>query len=130
MRDRKTEVTIEQIERIRQLSREGYSANQIQRKLQQQHIGSKRTTLSEHVRESKRQQAEPPAEVYVPTRYQTRKPKQRTRTVGLVRQVTLVGTHRGKVVAKRVRGPGSQLYRFVVEEMESDFWDAKPKVFS
>ena len=123
MRDRKTEVTIEQIERIRQLSREGYSANQIQRKLQQEHIGSRRTTLSERARESKRQPVQHSVESYIPRR--------RARIEGLRgKQVTLIGRHRGKRAVKQVRGSGRQLYRWIVDEMESDFWDAKPTVVS
>ena len=128
---RKSEISARQKDRTRQLSREGYSANKIQKTLQQEHIGLRRTELLRQVRESKNQPAKPSVENYVPRKYRELRPKYRTRIASLrTKQVTLEGRHYGERVSKKARGSGRQLYRWIIEEMDSDFWDAKPQVFS
>jgi hypothetical protein len=128
---RKSEIKSRQKDRIRQLSREGYSANQIQRKLQQEHLGLRRTVLLRNVREFKGRPTKPSTSKNVPRKYRSLEYTPRMKVTGLgTKQVTLIGRHVGKRAEKRQRGSGSQLYRFVLDEMRSDYWDARPEVFS
>lgn len=112
------------VDRIRQLSRKGYTANQIQHKLQQEKIGIRRQTMLKYVREFRHRP--PPKHPYrhVPHKY-------RVPPVIIVgKHVTLRGKHRGERATKSKLGSGKELYRFVRNEMESTFWDEKPTIQS
>jgi hypothetical protein len=124
---RKRQVTTAQIEKIRQYTREGCSANQIQHKLSTEHIGLRRTVLLSYVRQFKRQPTKPSVERYAANTYG----KSASRTTGWgTKAAKIKGTHHGKYVEKQRLGSGYELYRFVRNEMESDFWDDKPTVES
>jgi len=69
---RKKGVSTTQVDRIRTLSHEGKSANQIQRTLSKEHIGMRRTTLLPYVREFKGKQPQTNVSKYTPTKYRKR----------------------------------------------------------
>jgi hypothetical protein len=128
---RKSGITSRQKDRIQQLSRKGYSANQIQRALRKEHIGLRRTVLLRTVREVKGRSAKPSTSKYVPRKYRIIESMVTMQRRGFgTKQVTLSGTHCGRRATKQQFGSGSDLYRFVLEEMRSDFWDARPQIFS
>ena len=148
MSARKKGVSTKQINRIRTLSREGKSANQIQRTLSREHIGLRRTVLLPYVREFKGKQPQANVSKYTPKKYRgttaqkawrrrerdwrsgrTREKKPKEEGWGNKR-VTLQGTHDGERVQETRSGTGKDLHEFVKEEMESDYWDRRPSVNS
>lgn len=145
---RKRRVTTKQVNAIRQYSRKGYSANQIQHKLSQRHMGLRRTILLGYVREFKGKQARRSVERYTPTKY-------RPARIGIfVKQVTCYGTQQGRAKRIQMAGSGRQLYeamrlvskhppkkQFLTlsaeallddpqEFLERGQWDARPKIES
>lgn len=125
--------TITQTQRraIKTYVKRGYSANKIQKQLQKRHIGIRRKTLLIEIHKIRRVKAH--RRKYIPREY--RYPpiipwrKARKISVGL-RRIILTGWHQGKKVEKKRFGSGKQLRIFVIEELEGDYWDARPTITS
>jgi hypothetical protein len=126
-----------QREAIRGYVEKGYSANRIQVKLRERHIGLRRKNLLSEVRKVRRLKPKTEVAKYIPKKYGQAKwrarakasPRKRLRPTG-ERQVTIIGRHNGKEVVKTKRGSGKDLYHFVLDEVTGDYWDEKPYVTS
>jgi len=114
-------LTKAQLKTIQEGIRRGYSANKIQKQLQQLRIGIRRQDLLRCIRIAKSIRIKLPRPRYVP-RFVPRKPA--------VKAITLIGRHRGRKMMKRVSGTGRQLYNFVVSEMLGDYLDTPPEIVS
>jgi hypothetical protein len=131
-------VTKQQKEAIRSYVKNGYSANQIQIKLKNQHLGLRRIVLLAEVRKVKGQKLKAGTAKYIPKKYAQAPrvkapPRKRLRPFFAQiqeKQVTIIGRHYGKRIIKKHYGKGRDLYRFVKDEMTGDYWDEKPQVFS
>jgi len=99
---------------IKRYVREGYSANEIQRKLKKQHRGVRRTVLLAYVRKVKRKP--PPKE---PRKYM---PKSRTSGKG-PKTVVISGVYQGRYFRHRRRGRGKDLYYWIRKQHKSGLWD-------
>jgi hypothetical protein len=121
---RKRGISPRQIDRIKELSSEGYSANKIQAKLSEEHIGLRRTILLTYVREFKRQPTKLHVEKHIHRKYIAIQ-----RGIG-VKRVVLYGRHNSKRTIIRQYGSGRELFRFVKRKLGSGFWDAKPEIES
>jgi hypothetical protein len=127
-----------QIKAIRSYVKKGYSANQIQVKLKNQHIGIRRKVLLTKIRIIKHQKPKAETVKYIPKKYAQAPrvkapPRKRLRPFFAQiqeKQVTVIGRHYGKRIIKKHYGKGRDLYRFVINEMASGYWDEKPQVFS
>lgn len=145
---------------IRGYVKQGYSTNEIQRKLQKQHLGMRRQTLLKEVRRAKGQKPKSKAEVakYVPHKYRVRsRQKRKAPDFGGARQVAGYGSVDGQSRRIQVYGRGRDLYAvmqlilvhpprkskpFVTVDAyslyhdpweylsRSDRWDEKPRVRS
>lgn len=146
MSARKRGVSTKQINAIRKYSRQGLSANKIQKRLRTRHMGMRRTVLLTYVREMKHQQPKANVSMYVPRKYY------RVRFGG--KQVAEYGTVRGKPRRIQVYGDGKQLYKVIrlisrhpprerfltidANRLLSDperflsegYWDARPRIKS
>ena len=126
---RKSEITQRQRERIQQLSKENLSSNKIQEQLQNEGLGLRRKTLLAEVRRAKGELPKPSAEriKYVPRKY-----REHVKYVSweFQKTVTIRGLQRRKFVEKQRRDTGSNLYRWVKQEMTSREWDGRPEVIS
>jgi hypothetical protein len=101
-------ITKKQMDAIRGYSRKGYSANKIQQKLSQRHMGLRRTVLLGHVREIKEKQAKPHVERYTPTKYRPAK-------IGFFqKQVSAYSTFHGESRRIQTVGNGQQLMRVMM----------------
>jgi hypothetical protein len=144
---RRKGVSTKQIDRIRTLSHEGKSANQIQHTLSREHIGLRRTVLLPYVREFKGKQPQANVQKYTPHKYRgtTAQKAWRRRARhdyrhGRVREkekeawgakrVVLQGLIDGERVQITRNGSGKELYQFVKGEMDSKSWDREPHVTS
>jgi len=104
------------VNRIRALSKQGKSANQIQRILKREHRGIRRTTLLAYVRKFKGRPLKPHVERYIPRKYRRRvavTPKPRPE-----KHVAIYGRHRGKSKRIEASGTGRQLYRFLIDAVK------------
>jgi hypothetical protein len=126
--------TEEQIQRIKELSAKGYSANAIQRTLQEEGLGMRRTVLLRHVRYYKGEPEPRPTErlMAIPTKYRREVPIEEWLRAqeAMGKRVKLVGTHKGKKKIKGKDGSGRELYNWIKEEMTSGYWDSRPEVIS
>ena len=122
-------ITKEQRRVIKTCVKRGYSANKTQKQLQKRHIGVRREALLKEIRKTRRAKAyrrkRVPRNYYPPTRA-WRAPRI---SLGL-RQITLTGWHFGKMIEKKRLGSGKELQKFVMEELEGDYWDARPTITS
>lgn len=141
-------ITTKQIDAIRGYSRKGYSANKIQKKLSQRHIGLRRTVLLGYVREFKEKQARPHVERYTPTKYRGAK-------IGFFqKQVAAYSTFHGQSRRIQTVGNGQQLMKVMMiasrhppkkqfltvsagafledpwKYVERGRWDARPEITS
>ena len=126
---RKSEITQRQRERIQQLSKQNLSSNQIQRTLHKEGLGLRRKTVLAEVRTAKGELPKPSAEriKYVPRKY-----REHVKYVSweFQKTVTIRGLQQKKFVEKQRRDTGSNLYRWVKQEMTNREWDARPDVES
>ena len=129
-------VNKQQRKAIRTYVKQGLSANKIQKRLQKRHLGLRRKVLLAEIRKVKHRKPKADIVKYIPKKYakarwraRAEAPRKRRLRLGY-KQVILTGRHKGKMVTKTRHGKGRDLYRFVFNEMRSDFWDAKPHVES
>lgn len=102
------------VKRIQTLSKQGFSANQIQRTLKREHRGIRRKTLLAYVRKFKGRPLKPHVERYIPRKYRRRvavtpKPE---------KHVAIYGRHKGKSKRIEASGTGKQLYRFLIDAVK------------
>ena len=140
----------ETVQAIRELVKQGYSANRIQKELQHRNMGIQRKRLLAIVRQVKRVPKKPYAEKYVPVKYRRR----RIRIVWR-KGVAAYGSVGGESRRVQMYGDGKSLYRammlvakhppkkrFLTISAEAivmhpyqyldfeDYWDAHPRVNS
>jgi hypothetical protein len=120
-----------QIKAIRSYVKKGYSANQIQVKLKNQHMGIRRKVLLAEVRKVKGQKLKAGTVKYIPKKYVKVRWLARAELERLLeKRVTITGKHKGDFVTKTRSGKGKDLYRWVLDEMTGGYWDKKPIVHS
>ena len=122
-------ITKEQRRVIKTCVKRGYSANKTQKQLQKRHIGVRREVLLKEIRKIRRVTAY--RRKHVSRNYYP--PIRAWRAPGISlgpRQITLTGKHLGKNVEKKRVGSGKELQKFVMEEIEGDYWDARPAITS
>lgn len=136
-----------QIDAIREYSRQGLSANEIQRRLSKQRMGLRRAVLLNYVRGFKGQKSKAKVSKYVPHKYRI------PLFVG-AKQVAEYGKVHGQSRRIQVYGSGKQLYklmqlisqhppreRFLIIDANSllshpwrylsmEFWDERPEIKS
>jgi hypothetical protein len=127
-------ITKQQRTAIHGYVKKGYSANQIQIRLKNRHLGLRRKVLLAEIRTIKHQAPKTEIVKYIPKKYararwRARATRPRLRPLG-EKQVILTGLHKGKLVSKTRYGSGKDLFRFVKDEMTGDFWDEKPHIHS
>jgi hypothetical protein len=108
--------TREQVDLIRKESREGKTANQIQKDLQSRHMGMRRTQLLGYVREIKGKQPKPEQQKYTPRKVslEERVHRQiRERQRG--KKVSVYGKVNGESRRIQMYGSGRDLYRAMME---------------
>jgi hypothetical protein len=144
---RKSGVSTRQTSRIKELSSQGRSTNEIQRTLSREGIGLRRSVMLEYVREYRGKAPPTNPSKNIPTKYRgttaQRKWKKRQRDWrrGRVREkkpeegwgnkkVVLQGRIDGKRVLDTRRGSGKELYDFIKAEMDSGDWDTRPSIVS
>ena len=141
-------ITKRQREAIRGYVSEGYSANRIQIKLREQHMGIRRKSLLTQIRKVKGQKPKAETVKYIPKKYAKARWRARAKTHYIrkrlkpwefkPRKITITGMHYGKKVIKEYDGSGKELYSIVKNEMEKvvkkemtgGYWDARPSVES
>jgi hypothetical protein len=140
------EYSTEQLDAVREYSRQGLSANEIQRKLSRTGMGMQRSVLLGYVREFKGQKRQQTVSKYVPHKY-------RIAFFG-GKHVAAYGTVRGRARRVQVYGNGRDLYssmllvsrhppreRFLTidagsllanprEYLSEALWDDRPEVHS
>lgn len=105
---------------IKRYVRQGYSANEIQKKMQAKNMGVRRTVLLAYVRKYKHKAPVERRERYVPTKYRrVPKPVEGKGPKG----IEIYGTYRGRTRRLRRRGTGKDLFRWVRRETTSGEWD-------
>jgi hypothetical protein len=111
----KTQVT------IKRYVRQGYSANEIQRKMKTEKRGIRRQLLLAYVREYKRKPPPRYPKKYVPIKYR------RARRVEIQgrgpKAIQIYGIYHGRARRVRRRGTGKSLYRWVKKQKERGLWD-------
>ncbi len=142
---RKKGVSTKQIDRIRTLTHEGKTANQIQRTLSKEHIGLRRTVTLRYVREFKGKQPQANTSKYIPKKYRGTtaqkawRKRERDWRRGRVREkkegwgagrVVLQGYVNGEPTQETRSGSGKDMYDFVMDEMKSGRWDSRPHIIS
>jgi len=152
-------VSREQVDRIREDSRKGMTANQIQKDLQAHHMGMRRKTILGIIREERGKPKRGEEWRYIPTKYQYRiladlpeVKKERMKRTGLFgKQIAVYGTVDGKSRRVQLTGTGKDLYRAMLDVAKfppkkrfltagagdvhrhldfDDRWDKHPKVES
>lgn len=126
-----------QINAISKYVGEGYSANQIQVKLCGQHIGVRRTVLLAEVRRVRGQKSKANTAKYIPKKYVQAGQRARIEAPSIKwlrslgeKQVVISGFQLGKMVTVTKRGSGKDLYHFILSEISSGDWDARPTIHS
>lgn len=127
-RRRRKGLSARKLRAIKTYAKKGWSANRIQKKMRQRHMGVRRKTILRIVRETKGKPPRPHPEKNIPRKY--RRPTHISYPSLAQKQVTLTGYHRGKEARLNRQGSGISLYHWVKEEMTSDFWDTRPTVTS
>ncbi|MGD0496698.1 MAG: hypothetical protein ABSB28_11800 [Candidatus Bathyarchaeia archaeon] len=148
-------VSKRQINAIRSYARKGYSANKIQQKLRQRHIGMRRTKLLHYVRQAKHKRARPHVQKHIPREYRRQTTYTPAPKIGIfAKQIACYGSEHGKSKRIQMFGSGRQLYeamqivskhppkkQFLTisseallespeEFLERGHWDARPRVES
>jgi hypothetical protein len=122
-------VSEKQVDRIRELSKEGYSANEIQKQLHKEQIGVRRTVLLTYVREFKQKPPKHAVRKYYPVVRMERK-----RRAGKIdwgtKRVVIQGYVNGERDQVSRTGTGKDLEEFVRQEMDSTYWDRRPNIIS
>lgn len=152
----KTEaITTKRINAIRSYAHKGYSANKIQQKLRQRHMGMRRTKLLGYVREFKHKQARPHVQKHIPRKYRKSTIYRPAPKMQLFqKQIACYGSEHGKSKRIQMSGTGRQLYeamqivskhppkkQFLTisseallespeEYLERGHWDARPEIES
>lgn len=103
------------INRIRTLSRQNKSANQIQRILKREHRGIRRQTLLAYVRKFKGVKPKPQRYKYIPRKYRRRPAIAKPKRPRPEKHVAVYGRHRGKSKRIEMSGTGKGLYRFLID---------------
>jgi hypothetical protein len=103
MSAKKRAVSQKQIERIRELTRQGYSTTKIQSTLSKEGLGLRRQVMLSYVRENRNRPIKTNTQIYVPVKYRTTY-KGRT-FVAYGKGVACYGTVNG--VSKRVQMSGN-----------------------
>ena len=100
---------------IRYYVKKRYSANLIQKKLQEKGLGMRRKELLARVREVKGVPKKPKPEIYIPAKY--RKPKAKPKRVRVVpaKWIAVYGTVDGESRRVELAGSGRQLYRAMLD---------------
>ena len=125
---RRRGLSAKKLRAIKTYANKGYSANRIQKKMRQRHMGVRRKTVLRIVRETKGKAPRPHPEKHIPHKYG--RPTHVSYPLLGQKQVTLIGYHHGEKVRRNRRGSGRQLFQFVREEMDGGFWDSRPSVMS
>lgn len=117
---RKKGVSPKQVERIRELSKEGKSANQIQKNLSREGLGLRRKTILKYIRKSKHQKSKANTAKYTPRKYRKKGAtygagysyarRGRKKPFG-VKQIAEYGSVNGESRRIQVYGYGNQLYQ-------------------
>jgi hypothetical protein len=105
--------TKKQIDRIRDLSGQGKSANEIQRTLSKEQLGIRRTVLLRYVREIKHKAPPKKPEKYAPTKY--RVPISPHRALYRGKYVAVYGTVNGRSRRIQMHGSGRELYEAMIQ---------------
>jgi hypothetical protein len=98
---------------IRYYVKKRYSANLIQKKLQEKGLGMRRKELLARVREVKGVPKRPKPEIYIPVKYRKPKPK-RVRVVP-AKWIAVYGTVDGESRRVELAGSGRQLYKAMLD---------------
>lgn len=143
------------VNRIKELSREGKSSNEIVRTLRREHRGIRRTTALTYVREFKGRAPKKEPYKHIPKKYLTTERRIHIEHDVKQKHVAIYGRVKGKSRRIEVSGTGHQLYSFVEDAIEHppkerfakgyigtvhdrskiklskrEEWDAKPKISS
>jgi len=108
-----------QVDRIRELSRQGKSANQIDRTLRSEHMGMRRTTLLNYVREFKGRPPPRHPERHIPhraiaARKMRKKIRLRVKEMRKEKKIAIYGTVDGEGRRFQFLGKGKDLYKSVM----------------
>jgi len=117
------------VNRIRTLSKEGHTTNYIQKQLQKEHLGIRRTILLGYIREFKGRKPKAEPYKYTPKKYRRKpaisKPKPETEFARKMRQkiseqekpkhVAVYGKVKGISKRIEVSGKGTNIYRFLID---------------
>ena len=132
---RKKEVSPKQINRIRTLSHEGKTTNQIQRTLSKEKIGLRRTVLLRYVREFKGKQPQANTAKYTRKKYRKAKKPKRLRGATYqgyqqsyrrrhrkapsltIKHVTIYGSQYGKRKQIQLYGRGRELFEAIKDDI-------------
>jgi hypothetical protein len=98
---------------IRYYVKRRYSANLIQKKLQEKGLGMRRKEFLAKVREVKGVPKRPKPEIHIPTKY--RKVKRERIRVFPAKWIAVYGTVKGKSKRVELAGSGRQLYRAMLD---------------
>jgi hypothetical protein len=98
---------------IRYYVKKRYSANLVQKKLQEKGLGMRRKELLAKVREVKGVPKKPKPEIHIPTKYRKRKPV-RVRVVP-AKWIAVYGTVDGESRRVELAGSGRQLYKAMLD---------------
>jgi hypothetical protein len=112
---------------IKRYVRQGYSANEIQKKMQAKNMGTRRTVLLAYIREYRRKPPPTRPEKYVPVKY--RRARIPTEGVG-AKGIIIYGVYHGRRRRLRRRDSGKQLQKWIIKERERGLWDEIFKIES
>ena len=115
---RKSGVKPQQVDRIRELSKQGYSTVQIQRTLSREHLGIRRTVLLGYVREFKGRPAQANVRKYTPKKY-----RRIYRPIGKV--VSINGLVNGRSRRINIFANNGRTLRRVIREKIFDYGETK-----
>jgi hypothetical protein len=106
------------VNRIRQLSKQGKSSNEIVRQLRREGIGIRRKTILAYAREFKGRKPKAQPYKYTPRKYLTKERRIHIETEVKPKHVAVYGKHRGKSKRLEVSGTGKQLYSILFDAVE------------
>jgi len=128
-RKRRTGLSAKKLRAIKTYANKGYSANRIQKRMRQRHMGVRRKTILRVVRETKGRPQRAHPEKYVRRKY--RRPVQiHYPSSFLPKQVRLIGTQKGEPKVVRKEDSGRNLYLWIKNQIVSGEWDRKPIIES
>jgi hypothetical protein len=117
------------VNRIRTLSKQGKSSNEIVRQLRREGAGIRRKTILAYVRKFKHKPPKPHVERYIPRKYRRKrvvaKPRPKTEFARIMREkikeqekpkhVAVYGKVKGKSKRIEVSGTGKNIFRFLID---------------